>query len=117
LDGTEAELRHDLAHVLRDEAHEVNDMLGFAGEFFPQPRVLRRHAGGAGIEMADAHHDAPDRDERRRRKAKLLGAEEGRYHDVAARLELSVRLYRNAAAEIVEHQSLMCFCNSQLPRQ
>jgi hypothetical protein len=73
LELAEAELRHDLAQVLRDEAHEVHGMFGFAGELLAQPRILRRHTRGAGVEMADAHHDAADRYQRRRGEAELFG--------------------------------------------
>ena len=58
LDGAEAERRHDLAQLLGDEAHEVHDVLGLAGELLAQLRVLGRDAGRAGVQVADAHHDA-----------------------------------------------------------
>jgi hypothetical protein len=58
VDAAEAELRHDLAQVLGDEAHEVHDVLRLAGEFLAQLRILRRHADRAGVEVAHAHHDA-----------------------------------------------------------
>ena len=70
----EAELRHDLAQVLRDEAHEVHRVLGLAGELLAQPRILRGHARRAGVEMAHAHHDAADGDQRRGGEAEFLGA-------------------------------------------
>ena len=59
-----------------DEAHEVDDVLRVAGELLAQLRVLRRDADRAGVEVADAHHDAAERDQRRRREAELLGAEQ-----------------------------------------
>jgi hypothetical protein len=36
LDRAEAELRHELAHFHRDEAHEVDDVLGLARELLAQ---------------------------------------------------------------------------------
>ena len=54
----EAELGHDLAQLLGDEEHEVDDVLGLARELLAQLRVLRRDADRAGVEVADAHHDA-----------------------------------------------------------
>ena len=86
VDGPEAELRHQLAHLLGDEAEEVLDELRLAGELLAQLRVLRRDADRAGVEMADAHHDAARDDERRGREAELLGAEQRRDDDVAAGL-------------------------------
>src|SRR5690606_10480661 len=76
VDGAEAESRHDLADLLRDEGHEVDDVLGFAGVFFAEARVLGGDAGGAGIEVADAHHDAAGGDERGGGEAEFLGAEQ-----------------------------------------
>ena len=43
----------------------VDDVLGLARELLAQLRVLRGDADRAGVEVADAHHDAADRDERR----------------------------------------------------
>ena len=68
--------RHDLAHLLGDEDHEVDHVLGLALELLAQLRVLRRDADRAGVEVADAHHDAARRDQRRGGEAELLGAEQ-----------------------------------------
>ena len=94
----EAELRHDLAQFLRDEAHEVHDVLGLAGELLAQPRILRGHARRAGVEMADAHHDAADRDQRRGGETEFLGAEQRGDDHVAAGLQLAVGLDHDAAS-------------------
>ena len=61
VDRAKAQLGHMLAHFLRDEAHEVHDVGGIAGEFFAQLRILRSHADRASVEMADPHHDAAER--------------------------------------------------------
>ena len=50
-----------LAHFLGDEAEEVDDELRLAGELLAQLRILRRDADRAGVEVADAHHDAARR--------------------------------------------------------
>ena len=55
---------------------EVDDVLGLAGELLAQLRILRGDADRAGVEMADAHHDAAERDQRRGGEAELLGAEQ-----------------------------------------
>ena len=64
-------LRHELAHFLGDEEHEVDDVLGLAGEFLAQLRVLRGDADRAGVQMADAHHDAAGGDQRRRWRSRI----------------------------------------------
>ena len=51
---------------------------GLPGELGPQLRVLRRDADRAGVEVADAHHDAAHDDERRGGEAELLGAHQRR---------------------------------------
>ena len=70
---------------------------------------------GTRVQMADAHHDAARDDERRGREAELLGAEQRRDHDVAARLHLPVDLHDDAVAQPVEEQHLLRFGQAQLP--
>ena len=76
VDRPEAELGHQLAHFLRDEAEEVLDELRPPGEHLAQLGILRRDADRARIEVAHAHHDAAHHDERRRREPELFGAEQ-----------------------------------------
>jgi len=64
LNLAEAQLGHIFAQLFGDEEHEVDHMLGFAGEFLAKVGVLRGDADGAGIQVADAHHDAAGGDER-----------------------------------------------------
>ena len=54
----ETQLRHDFAQMLRNETHEIHNMLGLAGKFFTQPRILRGHTHRTGIQMTDAHQNA-----------------------------------------------------------
>ena len=56
--GAEAQLGHDLADLLGDEAHEVDRVLRFAGEALAQFRVLGGDTDRAGVQVAHAHHDA-----------------------------------------------------------
>ena len=116
VDRAEAELGHDLAQLLGDEDHEVDDVLGLALELLAQPRVLRGDADRAGVQVADAHHDAARRDERRRGEAELLGAEQRRDGDVAAGLQLAVGLDADAAAQVVGDQDLLRLGEAELPR-
>ena len=116
VDGAEAELGHDFAHFLGDEAHEIDGMRGVAGEFLAQLRVLRGHAHRAGVEMADAHHDAAQRDQRRGGKTKFLRAQQRGDDHVAARLQLAVGFHGDAAAQIIQDQRLVRFGQPQFPR-
>ena len=113
----EAELGHQLAHLLGDEAEEVFDELGRAVELLAQHRILCRDANRAGIQMADAHHDAAHHDQRRRGEAVFLGAEHRADDDVAPGLHLAVNLHDDAIAELVQDQHLLRFREAQLPRE
>jgi len=103
VERAETQLRHQLANFLGDEAHETHDVGGIAGKFFPQFRVLRGDADGASVQMANAHHDAAHRHERRSGKTKFFGAQQRSDDDVTARFQLAVSLDRDAAAQIVQH--------------
>src|SRR3990172_3725066 len=107
LELAEAHLRHILAHLLGDEGEEADDVLRFALELLAQLGVLGRYADRAGVQVADAHHDATHDDEGRGGEAELLGAEEGRDHDVPSRLQLAVRLDDDAVAQVVDDERLL----------
>ena len=96
VEAPDAETRHDPARLLGDEEHEVDDVLGLAGEALPQLGILRRDPDRTGVEMAGAHHYAPRRDQRRRREAHLVRAEERCDDDVSTGLQLAVRLHPDA---------------------
>ena len=115
LDGAEAQLGEDLADLLGDELEEVDDVLGLAGEPLAQHRVLGGDADRAGVQVADAHHDAAGDDERRGRETELLGAEQRGDDDVAAGLELAVGLHDDAVAQAVEQQGLLGLGEAELP--
>ena len=57
-----------------------------------RPAHLRGDADRAGVRVAFAHHDAAQRDQRRRREAELLGAQKSRHRNVPPRAHLPVRL-------------------------
>ena len=90
-------------------------MLGLAGELLAQLGVLGGDADRAGVQVADAHHDAARGDQRRGGEAEFLGAQQRRDRDVAAGLQLAVGLDRDAAAQIVQHQRLVRLGQAQLP--
>ena len=86
-------------------------------KFLRKSRVLRGDADRAGVQMADAHHDAAERHERRGGEAEFLGAEQRGDDHVAAGLQLAVGLDRDAAAEIVQHERLVRFGEAEFPRE
>ena len=106
-----------LAHLLGDVLEERLDELGLAVEAGAQLGVLRGHADRAGVEVADAHHDAAAHDERGGGEAVLLGAEQRGDHHVAAGLHLAVGLHDDAVAQAVEQQRLLRLGQAELPRR
>ena len=117
VEAAEAERRQVLAHLLGDVLEEGHDELGLAGEPLAQLGVLGRDADRAGVEVADAHHDAAADDQRRGGEAELLGAEQRGDDDVAAGLELAVDLHDDAVAQPVEQQRLLGLGEAELPRR
>ncbi len=116
VDGAEAQLRHEFADLFGDEQEEVLDEFRLAGEPLAQHRVLGGHTHRAGVEVADAHHDAARDHQRRCGKAVLLGAEQRGDDHVTARLELAVHLHDDPVAQTVEQQGLLRLGQAQLPR-
>ncbi len=90
IDGAESAFCHDFAHFHGDEGHEVDDVFCLALEVFTEDWILGGDADGAGIFLADAHHDAADGDERCGGEAVFFCAQEGGDGDIAAGLELAV---------------------------
>jgi hypothetical protein len=112
----DAERRHDPARLLGDHEQVVDDVLGLPVEAPPQLRVLRGHPHRAGVEVADAHHHAAQRDQRRGGEAELVGAEDGADRDVAAGSHLAVDLDQDARAQVVAQQGLLGLGQPDLPR-
>ena len=115
LDRAEAELRHEFADFGGDERHEVHDVLGLAGESRTEPWILRRDAHGAGVQVANAHHDAARGHQRCGRKTELLGAEQCGHDNIAAGLELAVGLDGDARAEVVQDERLVSLGEAEFP--
>ena len=65
VERAEAELRHDLPQLLRNEEKEIDGVFGLALEFLAQLGVLRGDAHRARVQVTLAHHDAAERHERR----------------------------------------------------
>ena len=91
-------------------------MLGLATEALAQDGVLGRDAHRAGVEVADAHHDAARRDQRGGGEAELVGAEQRRDHDVAAGAHLPVGLDEDPRAQVLLEQRLLGLGQADLPR-
>ena len=106
---------HVASKVLGEEEEEVDDVVLVSGEFGSELLVLRGDSDGAGVLVALAHHDAAHGHERRGGETPLLGAEQGRDEEIAARLELAVRLQHGAAAQVVGHQRLLRLGETELP--
>src|SRR6476469_3250258 len=108
-------MRHQLAHFLGHEEHVMEDVLGRAGEAPAQLAILRGDADGAGVEVADAHHDAARRDQRSSREAELLGPEQRAHDDVESGAQPAVDLEADAAAQVVADEHLLGLREAQLP--
>ena len=87
-----------------------------ASEALAQYRILRRHTDRARVEMAFAHHDAACSNQWCGRKAELVRAQQGTNRDIASGAQTAIDLDRNAAAQIVEQQRLLCFSKANFPR-
>jgi hypothetical protein len=116
LHRAESEFGHDLPQLFGHEEEEIHDMLRLAAELLPQNGILRRHPHRTGVEMAFPHHDAAFDDQRRGREAEFFGAQQRGNGDVAAGLQLPVGFDANSSAQIVQHQRLMRFGQTQFPR-
>jgi hypothetical protein len=100
-----------------DEAHEIHDVFRRTRKALAQLRILGRDTRGTGVEVADAHHDAADRHQRRRGEPELLGPQQRGDGDVTTGLQLAIGLHGDAAAQVVQHQGLVGLRQTQLPGQ
>ena len=106
---------HDAPDLLGHEHHVGDDVLGGAAEARAQLGILGGDPDRAGVEVADPHHDAAHRDQRRGREAELVGAEQRPDDDVAAGLDLPVDLDGDPGAQVVEQQRLLGLGQTYLP--
>ena len=111
-----AHRRHLAAHLGRRKVEEVVHVEGRADELLAQLLLLRRHADGAVVGVADARGDAADGDHRDRAEAELVGAEQRAEHHVVARLQPAVDAQHDAVAQLVEHERLVRLGEAELPR-
>ena len=78
--------------------------------------ILRRDPDRARVQVAGAHHHAAGGDQRRGREPHLVGAEQRGDDDVAAGLQLPVRLHPDPRAQVVQDERLLRFGQTDLPR-
>ena len=116
LQRAQAQRRQDLAHLLGDEAHQVDDLLRRAGEALAQVGALGADADRAGVGVALADQDAAHGDQGQRADAVLLGPEQGGDDDVAAGLDAAVGAQGDAVAQAVEGQDLVDLATGPSPR-
>ena len=115
VDAAEAEFGQVAPDVLGDEPEVVLDELRLAVEPGSQLWVLGGHADGAGVEVADTHHDAARHHQRRGREAVLLGAEQCGDDDVARGAHAAVALHGDAVPQAVENEGLLGVGEPDLP--
>jgi hypothetical protein len=77
--------------------------------------VLRGHAGGAVVEVADAQVLAAQGHHRRRAETEALGADDGRLDHVESGLQAAVGLQAHPVAQLVGAQRLVRLRQTQLP--
>ena len=74
--------------------HQVDHVLGFAGEFLAQFRILGGDADRTGIQMAHPHHHAAQGDKGDRGETELLGTQQAGDGHVACRFSAGRRTPR-----------------------
>ena len=112
----DTQLCHDLTHFFGDEEEVIHHMLGLAREFLAQIGVLRCNTHRAGIQMAFAHHDAAFHDQRRGGKTEFIRTQQRADSHVTSGFHLTIGLHAHTAAQAVQHQCLLGFCQTDLPR-
>ena len=117
VDGADAEFRHVLPQLLCHEGQVVDDIFRLALEALAQLRVLGADAHGAGVEVADPHHDAAFAHQQGSAEAEFLRAQHTADGHIAAGEQLRVALDADAAAQTVQDQGLVGLGDAQLPRQ
>ena len=90
-------------------------MFWLAGEFGAQGLVLGGNTNRAGVEVAFAHHNATHGYQCHGGKGIFLGAEQRRDDDIATGAQLTIGLHDNTAAQVVENQRLLSFCQTDFP--
>ena len=93
----------------------VDHMLRIPFKTLSQNGILRGHANRTGVQMALAHHDAPQSDQGRRRKAEFLGPEQCSDDHVPPGSHASVHFDPYTRSKSVHHQGLVGLGDAQFP--
>ena len=115
--SVDSQLRHVFPHFLCHKPHEVDDIFRLAAETFPQFRILCGNAYRTGIQIADTHHHAAHCYQRSRCEAVFFCTQHCGNDHVTSAHHFSVCLNDNLRTQIVLDQRLVCFCQTQFPRQ
>jgi len=113
----EAKLRHVLPEFGRHKTEEGHDVVGFTVELAAQARILGGDSERTRVQVAFAHHHAPQRDEQRGPESIFLSPEQCGDGQVPAGFQVSVDLQDYVMTQIVDDQGLLGLSQSQLPRQ
>ena len=109
-------LCHQFAYFFSHKEEIINDMFRLSGKLFAQRRVLCCNTDRAGIEVALAHHNAAFNHQRCGGKTEFIRTEQCTDQYIASGFQLSVHLQTDATTQFVQHQRLLCFGKTQLPR-
>mmetsp|Transcript_57240 Transcript_57240/g.149089 ORF Transcript_57240/g.149089 Transcript_57240/m.149089 type:complete len:462 (-) Transcript_57240:3115-4500(-) len=112
-----AQRSHDLSDVLRHHEEVIDEVLWLASELLPEFRILRCNTHGARVQVALAHHDATQGDERRRGHRNLLCPKQSGHDDIAPGSDLAVSLHSHSVPQPVQHERLVGLSDADLPRQ
>ena len=115
LEPADPERGHHLPDLLGDQHEVVDDLLRRSAEPPSQLRILGGDADGAGVQVADAHHDAAHGDQGRCGEAELVRAQQRSDDHVATGSHAAVDLDRDPGAQVVEEQRLLCLGQPDLP--
>jgi hypothetical protein len=88
---------------------------GLAGEGLAQLRILRRHADRAGVEVADAHHDAAHATSGAVAKPNSSAPSSAATTTSRPVLSCPSHLHDDAVAQVVEQQHLLRFGQAEFP--
>ena len=112
-----ADTGQNLAHLLRVEGDQIDNLIGRSGKFVPQRFVLRANTHRAGVGLALPHHDTAHCDQGGGADAIFFRAHHGRHHDIAASAQTAIGAQCHPLAQIVHGQNLMRLSETHFPRQ
>ncbi len=94
-----------------------DQVLRFSNEALPEFRILGGNTNRTGIQMAFAHHDTAQGNQRCGGKAEFLGTQQSGIYHIPAGFQLAVRLQDNPVAQVIDHKGLLNFRNTEFHGQ